>query len=186
MTKARWTPAGVSAEEWAAYLESLDPPLRANVERLVREQALDEAQSRSAPRATAQSPGFTIGHAPELAWPGWDPPPPKGKGRRKVTTRAVRVRRGEQSDWSAIGNDTKAVGEFVARFAEGVGYAVEEFVRPQPKGRLTAEERARRDSRARCAHELRERGATLEAIGGVLRVHKESARRLVAAGAPPG
>jgi hypothetical protein len=174
----------VALAEWRAYLESLDPEDREYAERLVRAQAADEAKTRAAPRATSPSPGYTIEDAPESVWPGSEPPPRRGKGRRKLETSAVRVYRVDDRamDVIAIGNDVGAVRAFVTEYAGSAGYTVAEFLVPTRRGRLAPAERARYEARARCVHELRERGATLQAIADVLGVDKATVLRLARAG----
>ena len=67
-----------------------------------------------------------------------------------------------------IGSDEVAIREVLKRAAAKAGMSFEELARPIPRGRLTAPERARRTVLASAVRELRDGGATLDAIGRVI------------------
>ena len=64
------------------------------------------------------------------------------------------------------------------------GYTVSELLAPTPRGRLVADERARRAVLADVVASLRKRGAKLEAIGAVIGRSKPRVLELARAGKP--
>jgi hypothetical protein len=144
------------------------------------------------PRIKRESPGWARGvnrgvsvvEAPEAAWPGTEPPPPKGTGRKKNVARAVKVYRpGEPPRWMHLGNDVETTRQVLAEETTGCGFSMDELLEPLPRGRLSQGDKRRRDALARGFARARERGATYEALAQLHGCSKSTARKLALDGA---
>jgi hypothetical protein len=113
------------------------------------------------------NPGYRIQDAPESVWPTHEPPKPRGTGRKRNETRAVKIIRDGEEDWIQLGNDEAAIRAFVDSEAGKAGYSSTEIVEA-PRGRPGSATRPRQAALARIVGEARQRGATLEAIGAVI------------------